>query len=431
MKPESERKTRLHSWKEISAFLGCDVRTCLRYEKEFGLPAYRVGGMKKGSIFAYREELEQWMADFARRGAAKRKKPEKRRRLIRALAAFGAAGIVLPIAFLLIDDGRSLPSRAEIREDSLVVFGEGARPLWSRKFDERFHSVYTMSFGFRDLGPGRKKSLLFSYTPDDHRGLKSELFCFSRKGKILWTYRPGRVVRTAAEMFDDRYLVRHVGPLELPDAGPALLVGASHSPWYMYELSLIDGGGRVLGRYRHAGHFTDGCLQPADLDADGLAEIVCGGQNNDYDRACLFVLDPARLRGGSPQTSDLPGRFRGIEAGSEKAYLLLPRSILSDFCGVRNFVLELNIKRDAGEVEALVVECEEPLRRYSLRYTFDLGLRLKHVKAEDLFLIKMKELREQGKITAEQEKRIFAPGEGLRVWDGASWRLEPLPPVSL
>jgi hypothetical protein len=432
MTAESSRQTRLHSWKEISAFMGCDARTCTRYEKEYGLPVYRVGGKKKGSVFAYREELEQWMASFARNGSAEKKASEQRRRpaLVRALAAAGAAVFVLLTVNLLIDEGRSRPERTELHEDSLVVFGRGADPLWSRKFECRLHPLYSRSFGFHDLGRDREASLLFAYCPDDRWGLRAELYCFSRTGKELWKYRPGRVIRTAAEMFDDRYLVRQVERLELPEASPAVLVGASHSPWYMYEVALIDAGGRVLGRYWHAGHFTDGCLQPADLDGDGYPEVVCGGQNNDYDRACLVVLDPARLRGGSPQTADLPKRFLGIEPGEEKACVLLPRSCVADLYGMRNYVLDMNIMKDAGEIEVLVVEYEEPQRHFVLRCMFDFDLKLKSIKPEDHFLIKMKELRHEGKIAPEQEKLIFPPGEGLRRWDGSSWRVEPLPPIA-
>ncbi len=54
-------KTRLDSWKEIAAFFGRDERTVKRWEKERGLPVYRVPGSARGGVFAYAEELTQWM----------------------------------------------------------------------------------------------------------------------------------------------------------------------------------------------------------------------------------------------------------------------------------------------------------------------------------------------------------------------------------
>ena len=51
----------LHSWKEISAYLGCDKRTAQRWEKERGLPVHHLVG-KRGSVYAYASELDSWVA---------------------------------------------------------------------------------------------------------------------------------------------------------------------------------------------------------------------------------------------------------------------------------------------------------------------------------------------------------------------------------
>jgi hypothetical protein len=53
--------TRLNSWKEISHYLGYEVRTLERWEKEKGLPVHRVPGGKRRAIFAYPEELDAWL----------------------------------------------------------------------------------------------------------------------------------------------------------------------------------------------------------------------------------------------------------------------------------------------------------------------------------------------------------------------------------
>ncbi len=53
-------KKRLDSWKEIATFFGRDERTVKRWEKERGLPVYRVPGSARGGVFAYAEELAEW-----------------------------------------------------------------------------------------------------------------------------------------------------------------------------------------------------------------------------------------------------------------------------------------------------------------------------------------------------------------------------------
>jgi TolB-like protein/Flp pilus assembly protein TadD len=54
---------RLNSWKEIAAYLRRDVRTLHRWEAEEGLPIRRHLHKKRGSVYAYRSELEAWWRD--------------------------------------------------------------------------------------------------------------------------------------------------------------------------------------------------------------------------------------------------------------------------------------------------------------------------------------------------------------------------------
>src|SRR3954469_8864466 len=54
----SERFT---SWKEIAAYLECDERTAQRWEAECGLPVHRMPGRKRGSVFAFKHELDEWL----------------------------------------------------------------------------------------------------------------------------------------------------------------------------------------------------------------------------------------------------------------------------------------------------------------------------------------------------------------------------------
>lgn len=51
----------LVSWKEIAVFLNRAVRTVKRWEQERGLPVHRVPGGERGSVFAYPDELMEWL----------------------------------------------------------------------------------------------------------------------------------------------------------------------------------------------------------------------------------------------------------------------------------------------------------------------------------------------------------------------------------
>jgi tetratricopeptide (TPR) repeat protein len=59
--PRKITNHRLDSWKEIATFFGRDERTVRRWEKERGLPAHRVPGGGRGVVFAYSDELREWL----------------------------------------------------------------------------------------------------------------------------------------------------------------------------------------------------------------------------------------------------------------------------------------------------------------------------------------------------------------------------------
>ncbi len=54
--------TRFDTWQEIAAYLQKDVRTARRWEHERGLPVRRAPGGKHGAVFAYRSEIDAWLA---------------------------------------------------------------------------------------------------------------------------------------------------------------------------------------------------------------------------------------------------------------------------------------------------------------------------------------------------------------------------------
>ena len=63
---------RLDSWKEIATYLGRDVTTVQRWEKQEGMPVHRHLHHKRGSVYALSSELDAWRQSRklpSRRGA--------------------------------------------------------------------------------------------------------------------------------------------------------------------------------------------------------------------------------------------------------------------------------------------------------------------------------------------------------------------------
>ena len=99
--PTSEKP--LQSWKEIAAYLDRDVSTARRWEALEGLPVRRHRSDARGSVYAYRNELDAWrVAREPKSTAAVRREvlpPRKWRRWVPALAASLALLAVAAMVF--------------------------------------------------------------------------------------------------------------------------------------------------------------------------------------------------------------------------------------------------------------------------------------------------------------------------------------------
>ncbi len=66
--PNDSQNEILHSWKEISAYIGRGVRTLQRYERLMGFPIRRPLGKRRSSVMAFRVEVDAWLQRSPHRG---------------------------------------------------------------------------------------------------------------------------------------------------------------------------------------------------------------------------------------------------------------------------------------------------------------------------------------------------------------------------
>jgi len=67
---------RLDSWKEIAAYVNRDVTTVQRWEKREGMPVHRHLHEKRGSVYAWTEELDGWIQSRRSRLGEPEEKPD-------------------------------------------------------------------------------------------------------------------------------------------------------------------------------------------------------------------------------------------------------------------------------------------------------------------------------------------------------------------
>ena len=129
---ETPSERRLDSWKEIATYLGRDVTTVQRWERQEGMPVHRHLHHKRGSVYALSSELDAWRQgrklrseeeqelalEAAGPGARQTTVPRGRRWLILGSSAVVLAAIV-SLAYFAIRMRAKDASRAKIR--SLAV----------------------------------------------------------------------------------------------------------------------------------------------------------------------------------------------------------------------------------------------------------------------------------------------------------------------
>src|SRR5262245_6573391 len=101
---------RLDSWKEIAGYLNRSVRTVTRWEREEGLPVHRHLHSKSGSVYAYKDELDDWWKNRGEGATASESEGPTRFRVVRRFwIAASAAALLLALSAMVWLSGARRP----------------------------------------------------------------------------------------------------------------------------------------------------------------------------------------------------------------------------------------------------------------------------------------------------------------------------------
>ena len=436
---ELSKDNLLRSWKDISAYLGCDVRTCHRWEAKHGMPVHRAeGGGRRSPVFAYKGELDAWFRDTFRSAPAPGGSPvlpapgrSRLRWVVAAAAVLALAGGL----YLLVGALRpGQPADFRIEGSVLTVLDRAGRELWrvdTGLEDLRSEADYREAFQvirrdtenhmpwlmMKDIdGDGAAEVLFAPKRRLDQTG-EGWLYCYDRSGVERWRFRAGGELRCPDKVHSADYRVYGFHCHDLDGDGRLETVVYSYqAPDWPCYLTVLDSAGRRVGEYLNAGYLRYPAFQ--DLDGDGREEMIVVGVNNEYRGGCLVVFDTRRISGGSPQS----GRYacEGVAPGSELYYLTVPFTDVSEAQG----------NRVAGFHEVLVCEGKRIRATYgtSLMYEFDFGLRTLQAYAGHGYEYFHGEFVKQGKVASVLGPAYFrALLAEVRWWDGAVWSAEPTP----
>jgi len=280
------------------------------------------------------EKPDPTTEEFAGPGPAQTGGKRKFIAAILAVAVITAAGILLAPQ-ILVD---RQPADFKIDHSRLVVVNKKGRPLWTfetglknllpeQEFRDRFFKKTGLtSFRITDLEADGRLEVLYAPQTEDGRGA-GRLFVFEAKGRERWAFESGGGIRGEDQTIPADFQIPgfDVHDFEKDLRSEIVLVSqALDRP--DGRLFILDRNKNVRGDYRNDGPIRD--LLFADLTRDEQEEIVAVGRNDEFKRPCLFVFDWRDVKGGSPQG---PGRaFSELKPGSEKIYILFPRTALDE-----------------------------------------------------------------------------------------------------
>jgi len=428
----------LNTWPQIAEALGVSVRTAQKYEQSANLPVYRIAGGEKARVWAYRSELIAWRHKSAVGTAAEPSGAQAGHpaatigaptrpvgRWWIAAAAFGVA--LLAVAWSL---ARPEPEPAGFRTagNDLVILDAHGRDMWRHSFPRALdHEAYTDNdhgdgmVRFFDINGDGHAEVLVNYQPVDWQTGGTSLYCFSRTGKLLWQFVPGRPLRDRSQYLEPFYFARET--IFLPSANPALgriVTTGIHARSHPSEVAILDPSGHVTGEYWHSGHIPH--VAAADIDGDGVPEILVAGVADGYNQATLVALDSRHVAGASTQPEGDHRQIQGLPTGSEKVVILFPKTCVTKRMAEHNRAVDIRLIGDTIQVFVMEDVAERHPRQPYIIYTFERRLKLINVTVSDQFVSYHKTLEGDGRLD-----HAWTPAEAEALYNVVVLRPHPGP----
>lgn len=355
----------LGSWKEIATFLGVSVRTARRWEQRAGMPVHRA---PSSHVYAQTAELDRW-----RQGSLTR----LWKRWLPAALALGGVAIVTLLVLLWRSQAVGPPAAVRFEGDNVRILDRSGRTRWTTSIarqnfaEESGWNVSTPDrFLIADIDQdGAVEVLIYALVQGSTDG-QERVVCYSQDGRVKWEFILGRAFKA-----DDVEYVQHfrghiLRAVRVGGKSYVLSV-ATHRRWHPCQVALLDAStGKLVEEFWHPGAITHALL--ADLDGDGVDEVVLAGVNNPGPGPGSPVLMVLRLP-FSRMRSAAGSLLGGMSSGGPISYVVFPRADMLAAQGELAVIRGLEFEEPA----TLVVHARYMKDRPTvLSYKFDASLRL-------------------------------------------------------
>jgi hypothetical protein len=374
----------LTSWKAIAAYLGCDERTAQRWESECGLPVHRTPGRKRGSIFAFKHELDEWLRqggdklpsaaivteprDSKEAGpdaskeppsAATPARPTSHRKYFVGIGAVAALILIgVGTVFFSHRSAAAVPAKIAFTTDAIQAFDGSGRALWAYHFSKPLDPYFlnrpellTKLVRIADIRGNGNQEVLVSVPlrggPNSSDFAIMEIDCFSIDGRRLWSYVPKATLRFGSYDLRGPWWVTDIF-ISTQNNRPTIWAALGHYEWgnsFVVQLDPVTGNDTM--RFVNTGIIDN----LNEIRATGKTYLLAGGFNNEYESGSLAVIDESKPFTVSPQTSGTRHKCVSCPEGAPDYYFVFPRSEINLKHKVwENFIQMVNVNGDQFEV---------------------------------------------------------------------------------
>jgi hypothetical protein len=422
---------RLTSWKAIAAYLGREVRTVMRWEKDRGLPIHRGPDGRSGVVFADKDELDAWTRGH--KAEPESALPEPASSLPVARTAIGhwrvaaAAAGILTIAVGLggwrvrVSGADDQPASVDMTDRAVIARHADGSEKWRHEFAERVTPLL-QRMGL-PTEPLAGDGLLAATSESTHDATK-----LTRGGQLLWFDSAGSIRRTFS--FDDRLTFgarAYSAPWSLTDyqvdgAGDQrrIAISAHHYDWWPALVTILDSRWHRRATFVHAGWIEQVRWLPG-------ARLAVAGFSNLKDGGMIALLDSNDIGGQAPSPSGSEFECAGCGSGRPVRYVVMPRSEVNRVSAAPFNRASLIVWTGALAVRTMELPPGPGgVAPANAVYEFNSQLDLVHAAYSDRYWDVHRELERTGKLTHARERCPEREGpRQVEIWEPATgWRVQ-------
>jgi hypothetical protein len=246
------------------------------------------------------------------------------------------------------------------------------------------------------------------------------IVCYNRDGSERWIYEIHRDMIFGRDSVPDHYTFRRfvIGNSGNNRAAEIYAIAGQATYYQTIIIRLNASDGSLISDFWHSGCISR--MMIADIDEDGVRELILGAENNGYNLASVLILDPRNMEGCAPAPAEYTPQ--NTPPGTEKYYILFPRCDLENFAAhKRNVCTSVQVVPPDSSLLLFVSECVGTTY-YPILYHFDRFMNCGLVEGEDSFVTFHLQLEKEGKLTQKLDASYYADlGKNVQYWNGGKF----------